>query len=226
MDYKINFFSKIAKLLQCVFCNAKHSFAGSAKYWEGRYKARGTSGAGSYNKLAEFKANIINNFVEASLIKTVIEYGCGDGNQLKLSKYPSYIGFDVSSEAVAICARLFSNDHSKTFKLLDEYDGELADLTLSLDVIYHLVEDDVFHAYMKLLFESSRQYVIIYSSNKQRQAIFQNAHVKHRRFSEWIDLHKPEWQLTQVIPNKYPYSITNLKGSFAEFYIYKLSNNT
>lgn len=35
----------------------------SRNYWNDRYKNRGNSGSGSYNKLAEFKTEIINNFI-------------------------------------------------------------------------------------------------------------------------------------------------------------------
>lgn len=40
----------------------------SKKYWNDRYLTVGNSGAGSYNKLAQFKADIINNFVEKNQI--------------------------------------------------------------------------------------------------------------------------------------------------------------
>ena len=36
-------------------------FPGSEKYWEKRYIAGGNSGAGSYGKLAEFKAEVLND---------------------------------------------------------------------------------------------------------------------------------------------------------------------
>src|ERR1700690_3055812 len=76
-------------------------FRGSKQYWMERYKSGGNSGPGSYNKLAEFKAQVLNNFVVMNNIKTVIEYGCGDGNQLRLSNYPSYLGFDISASAIS-----------------------------------------------------------------------------------------------------------------------------
>ncbi len=78
---------------------------GCAKYWNGRYKAGGNSGIGSYGRLAEFKAEIINNFVADYEIHTVIEWGCGDGNQLSLAQYPQYIGFDVSLKSVKMCKK-------------------------------------------------------------------------------------------------------------------------
>ena len=37
-----------------------------------------------------------------------------------------------------------------------------AELALSLDVIYHLVEDTVYESYMGQLFDSATKYVIVY----------------------------------------------------------------
>ena len=136
-------------------------FSGSATYWESRYVAGRNSGAGSYGELATFKANFINDFVAGSGVSSVIEYGCGDGNQLALAEYPSYIGFDVSTTAIELCRSKFQNDLTKRFELSEDFGGEVGDLTLSLDVIYHLIEDDVFHSYMELLFRTSRRFVIV-----------------------------------------------------------------
>jgi protein O-GlcNAc transferase len=60
---------------------------------EKRYEMNGNSGAGSYGRLANFKAEVINEFVKIRLVKTVIELGMGDGNQLQLSECPYYNGF-------------------------------------------------------------------------------------------------------------------------------------
>src|SRR5690348_11631317 len=62
----------------------KWKFAGSSIYWEQRYLAGGTSGAGSFGRLAQFKAETINAFASRANIQTVIEFGCGDGRQLRL----------------------------------------------------------------------------------------------------------------------------------------------
>ena len=53
----------------------------SSIYWEKRYNTGGNSGEGSYNKFAEFKALILNNFIQEKNIKNIIDYGVGDGNQ-------------------------------------------------------------------------------------------------------------------------------------------------
>ena len=139
---------------------ASRRFQGSKKYWIQRYESGKSSGAGSYNKLAEFKAELLNGFVREHKISSVIEYGCGDGNQLTSAGYPAYIGFDVSPKAITLCRNAFHADSSKSFHLVDEYDGETAPLTISLDVIFHLVEDEIFEDYMRRLFDSSRRFVV------------------------------------------------------------------
>src|SRR5262245_1129130 len=81
----------------------KIHFDTSSQYWEERYARGGTSGAGSYGRLAQFKADVINGHVRAHNVARVVELGCGDGNQLSLAQYPSYLGLDVSSTAVQAC---------------------------------------------------------------------------------------------------------------------------
>lgn len=127
-------------------------FRSSAAYWERRYTHGGTSGVGSYGDLAKSKATFLNDFVRGHGIKSVVEFGCGDGNQLSLADYPSYVGLDVSRSAVESCVRRFVDDPTKSFYL---YDGDCfadnaqlftADLALSLDVVYHLTDDKTFEA--------------------------------------------------------------------------------
>ena len=183
----------------------------SEDYWVRRYNSGRDSGIGSHGKLAEFKAEIINDFVRKHNIETVIEYGCGDGNQLKLAEYPSYFGFDVAPKAIELCRLMFHYDNFKSFWLMDEHDYETAQLSLSLDVIYHLLEADVYYSYMERLFNSSEQFVIIYSSDYDEE---QDVYIKHREFTRWVSKNKPQWKLRLHIPNKYP------KDSRSSFYIY------
>src|SRR5690606_33182845 len=107
-------------------------------------------GKGSYGQLAAFKAEVVNRFVKRHCVQTVIEFGCGDGNQLSLFEFDSYIGVDVSAAAVELCRKRFSDIESYSFYTLEEFFGNphKASLTLSLDVIFHLVEDDVYEIYM------------------------------------------------------------------------------
>jgi hypothetical protein len=196
-------------------------FLGSRQYWIERYEAGRTSGAGSYDALAEFKAEIINDFVTRHDIGSVMEFGCGDGHQLGLADYPAYTGFDVSPRAVRLCRDIFAGDDTKHFLLMDAYRGQTAELTLSLDVVYHLVEDDVFESHMRTLFGAAERFVIVYSSNSTGREERQAAHVRHRVFTEWVDANMPEWSLMAHLPNRYPPGSSGTQGSLADFYLYE-----
>jgi len=43
--------------------------------------------------------------VQTKDMRTVTEFGCGDGSQLELGHYPEYVGVDVAASAieVAVC---------------------------------------------------------------------------------------------------------------------------
>lgn len=192
----------------------------SAKYWEERYQQGGTSGVGSYNELALFKADFLNDFVERNTIKSVIEFGCGDGNQLSLAKYAAYIGLDVSPTVLKKVIDDFQNDQSKSFFLynptcfFDNSNVFSSDLTLSLDVIYHLVEDEMYQKYMHHLFSCSKQYTVIYSTNTDDNTGTSD-HVRHRHFTHWVSRNMAGWILSEELDNQYP----NL--SSAKFYVYR-----
>ncbi|MDD3436076.1 MAG: hypothetical protein PHC64_02880 [Candidatus Gastranaerophilales bacterium] len=210
---------QLKKILDCYSQLNKIISFDSALYWEERYAGKRNSGAGSYGRLAEFKANIINDFVIKNNIDTVIEFGVGDGNQLSLLDIPNYVGYDISKTIVENTSEKFIADKTKKIKHLDEYKNEKADLSMSLDVIFHLIEDEVFDKYMRTLFSASNKYVIIYASDKDE---YFASHVKHRKFSEWIKNNKIDWQLLEHIPNIYPFDENNpVETSFSDFYIYK-----
>jgi SAM-dependent methyltransferase len=196
------------------------SFAGSAPYWERRYGAGGDSGSGSYGRYAAFKAEVLNAFVAEHGVGSVIEFGCGDGNQLALAEYPRYLGVDVSESAVRLCRERFATDPTKSFETLGDYASEQAELSRSLDVIYHLVEDDAFAAHMQTVFGGARRFVGIYSSNVDDGEGGSMAHVRHRRFTDWVDAHAPEWDVLARVPNRYPYRGRLLGGSLADFYFF------
>ncbi len=204
----------------------KKNFRGSLQYWEDRYQSKGNSGTGSYSHLAEYKAEVLNDFVSSNNIKRVIEFGCGDGNQLTLAKYPEYLGLDVSPTAIKLCCDLFRDDHSKGFYLYDTLAFQdnsrvfQADLVLSLDVLFHLVEQEIFETYIRHLFNASNNYVIIYASDfdQEGDAVYQ--HDKRRKFTTYVEKNIPGWKLDEVVKNKYPVDKFKERGSLSDFYIY------
>jgi SAM-dependent methyltransferase len=198
-----------------------HPFIDSQHYWQSRYQNGGDSGRGSYGRLAQFKAEVLNTFIAEHGVQSVVEFGCGDGNQLSLGQYRAYVGFDPAPVVIQHCRDRFAEDSTKTFELLD---GNFvagrcrAELALSLDVIYHLIEDSVFEAHMQAIFKAAGRYVIIYSDDRERPS--SSAHIRHRRFSPWISNHCREWRLIEHIPNRYPYNETDPDSSWADFWIY------
>jgi hypothetical protein len=196
-------------------------FAGSSTYWEDRYAAGGNSGAGSYNRLAVFKAEFLNAFVEQHAITSVIEFGSGDGAQLEMAEYPDYTGVDVSATAIANTRRRFADRANYRFHQSSELPADTqADLALSLDVIYHLVEDDVFQPYMRQLFAAARRFVVVYSSNEDKS--WSSPHVRHRRFQTWIEQNQPGFTFVEHVPNRYPFDAGDQDNtSFADFWVFK-----
>lgn len=200
----------------------KHKGFQWLKFWEARYADGGTSGPGSSGKCAEFKAEVVNSIVKEHSIRSVIEFGCGDGNQLSLATYPTYVGLDVSQTAVELCKDRYKHDETKSIFLYEPNCFEVnhpiykADLGLSLDVIFHLVDDKIFDLYMTHLCSTARRFVIIYSTDTDEQfQQHQAPHMRHHCFSEWIGKHCPEWRLLRKIPNKYP------ELSFCSFFFYE-----
>jgi hypothetical protein len=108
----------------------------------------------------------------------------------------------------------------KLFSLIEEWDGQRADCTLSLDVIYHLVEDKVYHDYMTKLFEWAQIFVVIYSSNFNSGNW--GGHVRHREFTTWIRDNAKDFSL--VHKEKNPYSLDRGRDktrTSAGFFVYK-----
>jgi len=171
------------------------------EYWETRYATGGTSGRGSYGYSAHWKASVVNEFVRINGIQKVADLGCGDGNQLRLFHFPSYLGIDVSSRAISMCRRRFASDTSKRFVHYDRltrFTNE-CEIAMSLDVVFHLVDDESYERYMWDLFSLSDKFVIVYSTNHQTQTASEVYHVRHRCFTRWVRANKPEWLLAPAL---------------------------
>jgi len=194
-------------------------FLPSHLYWPARYNTGGISGPGSRGRLAQFKARVLNDFVAKNGIGSVIEFGCGNGDQLSLARYPRYVGVDISRTALAQCRARFAGDDTKTFVLLRDHRGGVHDLAISLDVIFHLVEDSGFNQHMESLFSSARRFVIIYSSN--HDDLNWAFHIRHRSHSRWVEANRPDWKLVSSVPNEFPLDAAGSDDtSFADFYVY------
>jgi hypothetical protein len=177
----------------------------SKEYWENRYKSGGNSGIGSQGIIAEYKAKVINDFVKNNNIQTVCELGCGDW-LFSLFKVSEYTGFDVSEFVVERNKKIYKHKFTTSMNELTLYD-----LTISMDVILHLIEEEVYQQYMKDLFRLSNKYVIVYSTNKDE--ILGGIHNIFRKFLPDVP---QEFELIEFIDN--PHKGPNTQ---ADFFIFK-----
>ena len=192
----------------------------SALFWDSHYARGGNSGTGSYGRLAQFKADVVNRLIVRHSVQSVVELGCGDGHQVSMIRYPQYLGLDTSPTAIEMCRDRFAGDATKEFRAYRSGDAirDRAELALSLDVVYHLLEDSVYEQYMLDLFSVATRYVAIYSSDNE--AFSEWPEVRHRRFTKWIANYEPGWKLVRHIPNRYPYVYGDVDSSWADFYIF------
>lgn len=204
------------------------TFRSSDQYWQDRYRRGGNSGSGSYGLLAQYKADVLNKFVAEKSITSVIELGCGDGNQLTLAKYPRYFGLDISRDAVRRCIYTFAGDDTKGFLCYvpDAFDNKCgmlnADLGISLDVVYHLIENGVYEKYLMDLFQVATKWVVIYTSAQAETSVL--PHILHRDVVADVGRMCVGWKLVEKIenPNRY-LKFAEEMTSFADFYVFQKS---
>jgi predicted TPR repeat methyltransferase len=153
-------------------------------YWDTRYSQGGNSGLGSQTVIRQYKLERLNNYVAKYNIRSILDLGCGDGRQLSGLVVPKYTGVDVSSAALAACRARYASKPGWQFLKYDELTDAKVDTTMSLDVIYHLVNDDEYFAYIKLLADRATRYIIVFSTTRELRAAV--PHIKHRNYLQDI----------------------------------------
>ncbi len=194
-------------------------FPGSSRYWELRYGLGEDSGDGSYGEEANYKRTFINGLLTRRSVASVIDFGCGDGNQLEGLQVDRYRGLDVSPTAVGRCAARYAHRQDWSFATLDTYGGESAEAALSLDVLYHLVEEQIFATYLDRLFGAATRLVVIYASNSDSSGAAFGRHVRHRAFIRWVADHAPEFRLIES-PDR-PDHLPRRGPHAASFWVYE-----
>jgi SAM-dependent methyltransferase len=224
MKWRVASVPAIGRLLRRTYrAYSERNWVNSRTYWEQNYINGGNSGPGSYGRLAAAKAEFLNGFVEREGISSVLEIGCGDGNQLSLARYPSYVGADISAYTVDACRERFADDASKRFLVAGSEPLPVCELAISLDVIFHLVEDETFERYMVDLLEHASRFVVLYTSDSDVFDPYESSplHVQHRPVGRWMAT-QHDWHFKGRHPNPYPYDERNLHTtSPADFYVYE-----
>lgn len=194
-------------------------FRDSKSYWETRYRIGGHSGEGSRGENARYKADVINRLISENGIESMIEFGCGDGHQLGMFRVAQYLGIDVSETIVSHCRAVYASDATKKFLTLDEYRGEGADLAVSLDVIFHLIEDAVYNAYLERLFAAARRFVVIYSTSADMKSTG-TPHVRHRDVAGDVQARFPGFTRLLDVESRMPAPVRFDRGLPTRFFVY------
>ena len=187
----------------------------TTEYWENRYHTGGTSGEGSYGKNCIDKTSYINQTIDKYNIQTINDLGHGDGNQIaNINIRSSYTGYDVSSSARYTCISKYKDNAAYTFiDSLTRFNK--ADLVMSLDVIYHIIEFSVWSQYMIDLFSLS-DLILIYSPDKESKG---DAHYHSRKFTPYIADHFPQYNLIATTKDLSK-DLSKDSSKTAKFYLY------
>lgn len=167
-----------------------------AAYWNQRYLQGRTSGEGSEGDKAIAKARYIDRLILEEKIDTIADWGAGDGHVLSMIRLEAdYLGIDISRVAVDRLRREYHGIPKRRFLTLDEARTvEIdVDLAMSLDVIFHCIDDLSYEEHLRRLFGSSHRFVLIHSLNENRGRTAR--HVRWRRFTDDVARIAPEWVL-------------------------------
>lgn len=187
-------------------------FTNSSRYWEERYYYGGNSGRGSYHEDAKIKVNFLNDTILEYDLKHVIDIGCGDGHNLSLFNTFNYFGIDLSETIINENKRKFIGDKYKKFYLLKDnqlniineinsYVNKNNSIIISFDVIFHLVEDNIYKDHLDFINSINAAYCLVASSDEHVNYNLSVPHVRHRNYSK--DLILDGWNLlvSKKIPN-------------------------
>lgn len=170
---------------------------GSHAFWEQRYRAGGDSGAGSRGDAAKVKAACINQVIGRRDVASVVDWGCGDGQQMALYDLAgvAYVGVEVSPTALTRC---LARRPEQAYVLWRPGCGISlhADLAMSIDLLHHFPDDDDYSEHLEQLFASANRYVLIHSTD--RDELPSAVHVRHRPVGVDVAARFADWTLTDV----------------------------
>jgi methyltransferase family protein len=182
-----------------------------AGYWDRRYRDGRTSGAGSEGEEGAYKAQYVSDFIHEHSIASMIDWGCGDGQVLKLMDLheADYLGIDVSPTVVQ---RMRIEFPELEFVSMPPEIGAIPnELSISMDVLFHLPDDRDYFEYLNNLFGSAERFVIIYATNHATGRTAR--HVFRREFTPDVAERFPNWELKTIE--------TPLHEGLASFFVYE-----
>jgi len=134
--------------------------AKSVEYWEKRYREGGKSGRGSVGASREWKWSIIRKHV--TLVDDVVDVGCGDLSFWEGRTCERYFGVDISPYIIK------RNAEKRPDWAFIAWPAERrlplrGRVVLCLDVLFHILDDEVATKIMDNLCEYSSEWVVIHA---------------------------------------------------------------
>jgi len=124
-------------------------------------------------------------------LKSISDVGCGECTLLPyLQGIRKYYGYDISPAVLSKVSKNAQDGFSKEFILLTNNTKIVSsDLVLSLEVIFHQVNDDEYLDYMRKLVNSNGEYLLILTMNEGilKTNHIKNRHIKYRDISKFMD---------------------------------------
>lgn len=142
------------------------------KWWNSWYGSGHSSGPGSEGKLLEYKVNYLNKLFKEHNIKTVLDFGCGDGVVASKLNCQFYLGVDISDQAIKLCkARInrqgfsFERRHffDHTPMVIKNKFASSLDCCMCIDVLYHISDVRVLNKTLETLFTLRARIIVLYT---------------------------------------------------------------
>lgn len=171
-----------------------------AQYWEKRYADGRDSGEGSRGEIAKVKGGVVNRVINQFSVQSLLDWGCGDGQVLDhITDQVWYTGIDLSPTVLDNT----SQRHSERSFLLDTGTPTgvnplrwlRADMSLSMDVMFHLVHAPDYWRYLANLFNSSQKVVLVWATDSDEGLTAR--HVRRRQWTPDVERLYPEWELVE-----------------------------
>lgn len=132
-------------------------------FWNSQYKKGLGSGAGSRGNLLEYKTNYLNKIFKDYNIKSVFDFGCGDGWQVEHLKLENYYGIDISEQAIKLCRQKIPSHWELKVNNFRDVEIPKVDCCMCIDTLYHIMDDETREKTIENIFNSGASIIILYT---------------------------------------------------------------
>ncbi len=133
----------------------------NATFWQWRYVTHPDlgSGIGSRGRPLLDKRALLSAVIDLLSPASVLDVGCGDGEATRGLPIPSYLGLDLSPEAVRLAREHRPEGEFRIGTLTDE--SLRAELTICLDVLIHQADGEKYQDLVRRLLTSATRALLV-----------------------------------------------------------------